>query len=112
MSRGPLGPRDRRAGQQERPHAGESERKGFDRVHPQHGLSIAVAGILLIWLMLYRQSDPDTHLGGFFGNAIADWLGTLVIVIATKYLHEIGSAESVRRTLARGPLARFSSITR
>jgi hypothetical protein len=80
-------------------------RKGFLR---QHGLSIAVAGILLIWLALYRQSDPDTHLGGFFGNAVADWLGTLVIVIATKYLYEIGSAESrPPHPSSRGPLARF-----
>jgi hypothetical protein len=39
-------------------------------------------------------SDPKTHLGSFFGNAIADWTGVVVTVIATKYLYEIGSAES------------------
>jgi hypothetical protein len=33
-------------------------------------------------------------LGSFFGNAIADWTGVVVTVIATKYLYEIGSAES------------------
>jgi len=82
--------------------------KGWTGFIRQHGLSIAVIGILLTWLALYRQSDPDTHLGGFFGNAIADWLGTLVIVIATKYLHEIGSAESrPPHPSSRGPLARF-----
>ena len=66
-------------------------RKGFIQ---KHGLSLAVGGILLVWLGLYRQSDPSTHIGAFYGNATADWLGTLVIVVATKYLHEIGSAES------------------
>lgn len=34
------------------------------------------------------------HWGSFFGNAIADWSGLLVVVIATKYLYERGSAES------------------
>ncbi len=60
----------------------------------RHGLSIAVGGVIAILLLLYRRADPATHLGGFYGNAIADWLGTLIIVIATKYLYEIGSAES------------------
>jgi hypothetical protein len=44
--------------------------------------------------VLYLYSDPKTHLGSFFGNAIADWTGVVVTVIATKYLYEIGSAES------------------
>jgi hypothetical protein len=80
-------------------------RKGFIQ---QHGLSFAVAGILLLWLGLYRQSDPETHIGAFYGNATADWLGTLVIVIATKYLYEIGSAESrPPHPSSRGPVARF-----
>jgi hypothetical protein len=46
--------------------------------------------------MLYRASNPDTHLGAFYGNAIADWTGTLMIVVATKYLRESRSAESRR----------------
>jgi hypothetical protein len=80
-------------------------KKGF---LDQHGLSIAAAGILLMWLALYARSDPETHLGGFFGNAVADWLGMLVIVIATKYLYEIGSAESrPPHPRSRGPLTRF-----
>ena len=41
-------------------------------------------------------SDPSTHIGSFFGNAIADWTGVVVTVIATKYLYEKGSAESRR----------------
>ena len=40
------------------------------------------------------RSDPATHLGSFFGNAIADWTGVLVTVIMTKHLYEKGSAES------------------
>ena len=60
----------------------------------RHSLSISVAAILTLWLVLYLRADPSTHLGAFYGNAIADWVGTFVIVIATKYLYEIGSAES------------------
>ena len=88
----------------------KKSRKGFIR---QHGLSIAVAGILLVWLVLYRQSDPDTHLGGFFGNAVADWLGTLVIVVATKYCTKSAPPRVARRTPPRAErwLA-FSSTTR
>jgi hypothetical protein len=66
-------------------------RRGFMQ---RHGLGLSVAAILLTWLALYVRSDPATHLGAFYGNATADWLGSLVIVIATKYFYEIGSAES------------------
>ena len=38
--------------------------------------------------------DPNTHLGAFFGNAIADWSGSVVIIVGTKFLYEVGSAES------------------
>jgi hypothetical protein len=64
------------------------------RFMQRHGLGLSVAAILLTWLALYVRSDPATHLGAFYGNATADWLGSLVIVIATKYFYEIGSAES------------------
>jgi hypothetical protein len=40
------------------------------------------------------RADPGTHLGSFFGNAIADWTGVVVTVFATKYFYEIGSSES------------------
>jgi hypothetical protein len=59
-----------------------------------HSLSIATGAILLIWLVLYIRSDPQKHPGNFFGNAIADWSGTLIMVLATKYLYEKGSKES------------------
>jgi hypothetical protein len=59
-----------------------------------HALSIAAIGILLLWIALYVKADPKTHRGSFFGNAIADWTGVVVTVIATKYFYEIGSAES------------------
>jgi hypothetical protein len=60
----------------------------------QHSLSLAVAAIVFVWLWLYRISDPDTHLGAFYGNAVADWLGMLVFIVVTKYFFEIGSKES------------------
>lgn len=66
-------------------------RRGF--LH-RHSLSVCTAAILLLWTVLYVYSDPSTHLGSFFGNAIADWSGVLVTVLATKYLYEKGSAES------------------
>jgi len=60
----------------------------------QHSLSLATSAVLLAWIVLYSHSNPETHLGSFFGNAIADWTGLLVTVLATKYFYEIGSAES------------------
>ena len=62
----------------------------------QHSLSIVAVGILILWIFLYARANPSTHLGSFFGNAVADWTGVLVTVIATKYFYEIGSAESRR----------------
>jgi len=62
----------------------------------EHSLSIVVAAILVAWIVLYTRSNPGTHLGSFFGNAIADWTGLLVTVVATKFLFEVGSAESRR----------------
>lgn len=59
-----------------------------------HSLSIVTSLILLTWIVLYSRSSPNTHLGSFYGNAIADWTGLLVTIIATKYFYEIGSAES------------------
>ena len=59
-----------------------------------HSLSLAALGILLLWICLYTISDDSTHLGSFFGNAIADWSGVLVTILATKYMYEKGSAES------------------
>jgi hypothetical protein len=56
-----------------------------------------VSGIILLaWIVLYSRSSPNTHWGSFFGNAIADWTGLLVTVLATKFFFEVGSAESRR----------------
>ena len=60
----------------------------------RHSLSLAAIGFLALWVVLYVLSDPDTHLGSFFGNAIADWTGMVVMVFATKHLYEKGSSES------------------
>ena len=60
----------------------------------RHSLSLTAAGTVILWITLYRISDPSTHLGAFFGNAIADWTGVLVTILMTKHLYEKGSAES------------------
>ncbi len=62
----------------------------------RHSLGVAAVAILVLWIVLYIFSDPSTHLGSFFGNAIADWSGVVVTVLATKYMYEKGSAESRR----------------
>jgi hypothetical protein len=66
------------------------ERSFFRR----HSLSIVSSIILLGWIVLYIYFDPNTHWGSFFGNAIADWTGLVVTVVATKYMYEKGSVES------------------
>ena len=37
----------------------------------QHSLSLIVLAILALWLALYSRADPETHIGAFYGNAIA-----------------------------------------
>jgi hypothetical protein len=70
----------------------------------RHGLSIVSAALLALWIVLYSISSDKTHLGSFFGNAIADWTGLVVMALATKYLYEKGSAESRRpKPGLRGP---------
>lgn len=60
----------------------------------RHSLSLVAVAILALWIVLYSPADEKTHVGAFFGNAIADWTGLVVMVIATKYLYERGSKES------------------
>ena len=73
-----------------------------------HGLGIVMGAITLLWLALYVRTDPNTRAGAFFGNATADWLGSLMIVVATKYCYEINSAESrPPHPRSRSALVRF-----
>jgi len=51
------------------------KRKKFLR---KHSLSLAALAIVILWIVLYRHSNQDTHIGSFFGNAIADWTGVFV----------------------------------
>jgi hypothetical protein len=60
----------------------------------RHSLSLVSGAVLAAWIILYMRSNPNTHFGSFFGNAIADWTGLLVTVLATRFLYETGSAES------------------
>jgi hypothetical protein len=56
-------------------------------------LSIVAAALLLLWIGGYHCLDPKTHLSAFCGNAIADWSGSLVIFLGTKFFYEIGAKE-------------------
>jgi membrane protease YdiL (CAAX protease family) len=60
----------------------------------RHSLSLVAIALLIVWIIGYRFFDPKTHLGAFFGNAIADWSGSVVIILGTKFLYEARSAES------------------
>ncbi len=60
----------------------------------RHSLSLTALGVVLLLIVLYLRSDPKTHLGSFFGNAVADWTGVLVTAVMTKHLYEKGSRES------------------
>jgi hypothetical protein len=60
----------------------------------QHSLSLSALGVVLLLIVLYSRANPQTHVGSFFGNAIADWTGVFVTVVMTKFLYEKGSKES------------------
>ena len=91
ISEGPLQEESRR-GETLYPH-GHHHKKSF--LH-EHSLSIVAILLLTVWIVAYCFSNPATHVGSFFGNAIADWSGVVVTVLATKWLYEKNSAESRR----------------
>jgi hypothetical protein len=68
----------------------------------RHSLTIVAATLLLLWFAGYFWLDPKSHLSAFCGNAIADWSGSLVIILGTKFFYEVGSPES-RRFRPHGP---------
>src|ERR1700733_9965368 len=68
--------------------------RGSQKFIHKHSLSLTALGVVVTLIALYIRSNPSTHLGSFFGNAIADWTGVFVTVVMTKYLYEKGSAES------------------
>lgn len=67
---------------------------GSQKFLHKHSLSLAALGVVVTLIALYIRTNPTTHLGSFFGNAIADWTGVFVTVVMTKYLYEKGSEES------------------
>ncbi|HKW76928.1 MAG TPA: hypothetical protein VJN64_15460 [Terriglobales bacterium] len=70
----------------------------------RHGLSLVAAAVLLLWVGLYSVSNEQKHWGSFFGNAIADWSGVLVTVLATKPLRaRIAREQAGARTSGTQP---------
>ena len=77
------------------PSRRKTQKQSFLR---RHSLSLVAAAVLVVWMISYRLADPKTHVGSFFGNAIADWSGLLIVILATKFLYERGSKESRKLT--------------
>ena|SRR5689334_18348569 len=73
----------------------------------EHSLSVLLGAMVLALLLAYSRADPTTHLGSFYGNAAADWLGSFVTVVATKFWFERGSPESRRPSKLPGIAPRF-----
>jgi len=66
-------------------------REGFMK---RHELSLSAIGVVALCFIVYVNSDPKSHAGSFFGNALADWIGVVVTILATKWFFEKGSRES------------------
>jgi hypothetical protein len=74
----------------------------------EHSLSLTALGVVILLIGLYCRSNPNTHWGSFFGNAIADWTGVFVTVVMTKHLYEKGSTESKKpKGKARSAIAQL-----
>src|SRR4051794_17682241 len=74
----------------------------------RHSLSLTAAAVLAIWIISYIRSDSHSHAGSFFGNAIADWSGVVMTILATKWFFEKGSRESRQpRTEYANPFLEF-----
>jgi hypothetical protein len=74
----------------------------------RHSLSLVAGALLILWFAGYLYLDPKSHLAAFCGNAIADWSGSLVIILGTKFLYETGSSESRPiRHRVRNPILEF-----
>ena len=71
-----------------------SRRKTKSHWLARHSLSVVAGVLLVVWFVGYIYLDPQSRLSAFCGNAIADWSGSLVIILGTKFLYEIGSRES------------------
>lgn len=72
-------------------------RRGYNAPVPflkRHGLSLIVLAILALWIVSYAFANQNTHVGAFFGNAIADWSGSAAVIVLTKFLYERRSTES------------------
>jgi len=76
--------------------------KNNQRFWKRHSLSLTASGILGLWLVLYLDCDPKSRAGSFFGNAIADWTGVVITILATKYFFERGSRESREPKITHG----------
>lgn len=59
----------------------------------EHSLSIVSILLLLGWIAGFSRTTSG-RWNDFFGNSIADWSGSVVLILGTKFLYEIGSAES------------------
>lgn len=60
----------------------------------RHSLSLTATAILALFFALYVTSDSKSHASSFLGNAIADWTGVVITILATKWFFEKGSRES------------------
>src|ERR1700682_658741 len=90
-------------------------KRSLKQILHRHSLSLAALGVVVLLIVLYCLSDPATHIGSFFGNAIADWTGVFITIVMTKHLYEKGSAESKqpkdKARSATGEFLREHSLT-